>query len=130
MRLTRDAPPSEGGGGRPEELSELDLRAVPLLGMSIAVSDGELRVAQVRLYGDLCLMSAPQLAHTLRSLTEQGVAVIRLNLVGLDLCTAAGIRTLVKGRQRLEARGGRLEIVGAQGVVQRVLELAGDLTPS
>lgn len=82
-------------------------------------ADTEVRVA---LAGELCSASAPTLAATLGELARRPGAHVTVDLSALRLLTAAGVSVLVRARHDLASAGGGLRLVGARGVVARVLD--------
>lgn len=96
-----------------------------LLGVSAVVADRTRPdVANVVLSGALCAASAATLADMLATLVDDGIAHVTVDLTKLKLCTSHGIDVLLGARRRLEGIGGSLRLVGARGVVSRVLAVA------
>ena len=78
-------------------------------------------VCVVSVVGDVDLSTAGRLRDALLSSAAAGHPLV-VDLAGVRFLDAAGISALVSGRQ---ATGGRLRIVGATGVVHRVLSVTG-----
>lgn len=116
--------------GQQDDFAVHDIRGMPLLGMTVVVSDPyHPDLVRVALSGELSMLSAARLESLVDGLTSAGVTV-RLNLCDLSLCTSDGVHALERSCERLEALGGSLELVGAHGVVRGVLDIAGfTITP-
>jgi anti-anti-sigma factor len=111
--------------GEHEGFAVHDIRGIPLLGMTVVVSDPyHPDLVRVALSGELSMRSAARLESLVDGLTGAGVTV-RLNLCDLSSCTSDGLEVLQRTRDRLERLGGSLELVGAHGVVRGVLDMAG-----
>jgi anti-anti-sigma factor len=111
--------------GQREDFAMHDIREVPLLGMTVVLSDPyHPDLVRVALSGELSVLSAGRLESLIDGLAGAGVTV-RLNLYDLSLCTSDGVEVLERTRDRLEDLGGSLELVGAHGVVRQVLDIAG-----
>lgn len=116
------------GGRAPEGFATYDLRRAPVLGMTVVVGDPyHPDLVRIALSGELSRQSAAQLEALVDGLIGAGVTV-RLNLYDLSLCTSRGVAALERIRDRLEALGGSLELVGAHDVVRGVLDIAGFAT--
>ncbi|MCK2215780.1 STAS domain-containing protein [Actinomadura sp. ATCC 31491] len=81
--------------------------------------------AVIRLTGELDLLTRPRLVAACDALLERGIARIVVDAAGLRFCDCAGLSALL-GRQR-EAwrRGGSLLVIGAHGVLARLLAITG-----
>lgn len=88
----------------------------PLL--SITTVDGN-RV--VRGTGDIDLASADEFRDALVAAAADGLPVV-VDLSGVTFLDAAGVSALVAGRI---AAGGRFRLVGATGIVHRILAITG-----
>jgi anti-sigma B factor antagonist len=93
---------------------------IELLGVS---ADGSRIRARVR--GELDLIGVEQAEPVLRDLQRQGARWITLDLSELTFVDGRGVSLLVRLSQDLEARGGRLAVDGARGIVVRLLRLTG-----
>ena len=74
----------------------------------------------VAFHGELDLASAPAAEEAL--VRAAGSAVL-LDLSGLEFLDAAGLRAILRAKQRIEAGGDRLHIRGAKGIVRRIFEV-------
>ena len=104
----------------------------PLLRTGISVADDGGRLhASVDLHGDLCAITTPQLRVHLDRLMDDGVADITVDLSGLRLCTSDGLHLWEETHDRLaREHGGTLCLLGARGVVQRILDRVGAADPT
>lgn len=73
--------------------------------------------------GQLCAFAAPALVRQLRTMVDEGVTRIRVDLSDLSLCTAAGIAAFAGARVRINSLGGTLDLTGAHDIVDRVLTI-------
>jgi anti-anti-sigma factor len=76
----------------------------------------------VRLYGELCMASAPRLLDLTRSLEFQHLV---LDMAGLTLCDSSGINFLIRLQERCDSALRRLTLANASEPVLRVLQVAG-----
>lgn len=97
-----------------------------LLGISTTV-DTSVRpgMARVVLSGELCPATAPTLAAVLDDVTSHEIATIQVDLSAVSFCTSHGVDLLDDARHRMKDGSGNVELVGAHGVVRRVLEASG-----
>lgn len=94
-----------------------------LLGCSLGPVDEVGHAASMRVRGTLCAVTAPEHARLLDELVEQGYVELRVGLDGLLLCTSHGLDLWDDLQHRLDPVGGHVTLVGATGVVRRVLEV-------
>jgi anti-sigma B factor antagonist len=73
--------------------------------------------------GDLDMESAPKLTEAVKTLADQGAALIVLDLTDVSFLDSTGLRAIVSANTVLEAHGGRLMIDGMSGAARRVLEI-------
>ena len=79
---------------------------------------------RVTLRGRLDSVTTPRLDAELAPVLDRPtVTSLVLRLQDLQYISSAGIRCLVRARKVIEARGGRVAIVGAQPSVRKVLEI-------
>lgn len=102
-----------------------------LLGISTTV-DTSVRPGMARLVlsGELCPATAPTLAAVLDDVVCHEIATIQIDLSALSFCMSHGVDLLDDARHRMKDRAGNLELVGAHGVVRRVLEASGVSVPA
>jgi anti-sigma B factor antagonist len=79
----------------------------------------------VRLDGRLDVESAEQLAAAAAEWEVAAGRVAILDLGWLEYLSSSGIRALITVAKTLQAKGARLELAGAQGMVKRVLDVCG-----
>jgi stage II sporulation protein AA (anti-sigma F factor antagonist) len=94
----------------------------PLLSITGRVVDG---VCVISVSGDVDLANSGQLRDALLRSAAAGHPVV-VNLSGVTFLDATGVSALIAGRM---ATGGRFRLVGATGVVHRVLALTGLVEP-
>lgn len=89
--------------------------------------DADMRAgaAEVRVTGDIDLLSARLLSDTLQMLAGTGRRRVRLDLAAVSFCDCAGLRVLLAGHAVLRAAGGALTLTGASPLVRRLLHLTG-----
>lgn len=76
------------------------------------------------LQGRLDTLSTPQLEEALAPILDSPeVASLVFQVEGLEYVSSAGVRALIRAQRALEARGGRVAIVGPQPAVRRVFEI-------
>lgn len=80
----------------------------------------------VRVRGDLDLVSAESFRREVdRQMNERGTQNLLVNLGGVDFLDSAGLGAILGRYKRINARGGRVAIVGANPSIRRVLEISG-----
>ncbi|TDB82366.1 STAS domain-containing protein [Micromonospora sp. KC721] len=80
-------------------------------------------VAEVRVVGEIDVASVGELRAALWAAPAR--PVLRVDLSGVRLLSAAGVRALLAARLRVRARGGELVLVNPDPVVARVLRVTG-----
>lgn len=70
-------------------------------------------------------MSVPAFAGALLAIAEQGTLAVTIDLSDLRFCNVGGLRAMAELAARLQARGGRVEII-EPSLLARMLEI-GDL---
>ncbi|TDB77433.1 STAS domain-containing protein [Micromonospora sp. KC723] len=80
-------------------------------------------VAEVRVVGEIDVASVGELRAALWAAPAR--PVLRVDLSGVRLLSAAGVRTLLAARLRVRARGGELVLADPDPVVARVLRVTG-----
>jgi anti-sigma B factor antagonist len=88
------------------------------------IERGPVRV--VRGTGDIDLANAGEFRAALVAAAGDGLPVV-VDLSDVTFLDAAGVGALAAGRR---AAGGRFRLVGARGVVHRILSLTGFLEPA
>jgi anti-sigma B factor antagonist len=83
--------------------------------------DGSSRT--IRLGGSCDLATAPNLRQTLQTLVPPDVMEVDLDVADLEFIDSTGLGVVLGAMRRLREGGGTLRIVGAQGIVKRVLEI-------
>jgi anti-anti-sigma factor len=91
---------------------------------SIARSDDE-RGVVLALFGELDVISAPELAEQLDALAADACPLVLLELSGLTFVDSAGVSVLVKARHEAEANGRRLILRGATEQMHQVFSVLG-----
>jgi anti-sigma B factor antagonist len=82
-------------------------------------------VVSIALFGELDLATVPTLEHHLATVDVDGVAAIMLDLGGVTFLDCTAVRAFLAARDRAEAKGRRLSLVGANRLARRLLELTG-----
>ncbi|MBM0235391.1 STAS domain-containing protein [Micromonospora sp. STR1_7] len=90
--------------------------------LDVQVNVGD-RVVQVRVAGEVDIATVGAFRSVLWSAPAR--PVLYLELSGLRLLSAAGVRTLLAAHLRVRARGGELVLVDPTPVVARVLRATG-----
>ncbi|MFG1882412.1 STAS domain-containing protein [Micromonospora sp. NPDC049102] len=90
--------------------------------IDVQVSVGD-QVVQVRVAGEVDIATVAAFRSALWSAPAR--PVVQLELSGLRLLSAAGVRTLLAAHLRVRARGGELVVVDPTPVVARVLRATG-----
>ncbi|MET8283046.1 STAS domain-containing protein [Micromonospora sp. NPDC005174] len=90
--------------------------------IDVQVSVGD-QVVQVRVTGEVDIATVAAFRSALWSAPAR--PVVQLELSGLRLLSAAGVRTLLAAHLRVRARGGELVVVDPTPVVARVLRATG-----
>jgi anti-sigma B factor antagonist len=77
------------------------------------------------LFGELDVVSAPELAATLDEVLAQPHARVMLDLNGLRLVDSAGVSVLIRAKQRAEADGRTVVLRRPTEQLERVFALVG-----
>ena len=77
------------------------------------------------LSGELDVVSAPELAHTLDEVLAGPHLRVMLDLNGLSFVDSAGVSVLIKGKQAAEANGRALVLRRPTEQLERVFALVG-----
>jgi anti-sigma B factor antagonist len=77
------------------------------------------------LFGELDVISAPELAEQLDALAAEACPRVLLELSGLTFVDSAGVSVLVKARHEAEAHGRRLILRSATEQVHQVFSVLG-----
>jgi anti-anti-sigma factor len=107
-------------GYRLREVTTVHLYGVRERQLRTAATGGGLVLAgEVDISNDDLVFAAAQAA------TSRASAAFRLDLRGLAFLSVAGCRALEEGTERFRAAGGNVLVVGAGGIVRRVLRAVG-----
>lgn len=85
--------------------------------------DGE--AMRLAVSGEIDLATAPQMQAALKSLAEEGAAVIVVDMGALEFIDASGIGVLLSAAADARAQGHRLVLARVPPLVRRILELVG-----
>ena len=77
------------------------------------------------LFGELDVLSAPELAQMLNDALEQPHARVMLDLNGLRFVDSAGVSVLIRAKQRAQASGRTLVLRRPTEQLERVFALVG-----
>jgi len=77
------------------------------------------------LFGELDVVTAPELQQMLSEVLEQTHARVMLDLNGLSFVDSAGVSVLIKAKQRAEANGRTLVLRRPTEQLERVFSLVG-----
>jgi anti-anti-sigma factor len=77
------------------------------------------------LFGELDVVSAPELERMLSEVLEQPHARVMLDLNGLRFVDSAGVSVLIKAKQRAESNGRTLVLRRPTEQLERVFSLVG-----
>ena len=91
--------------------------------LTIAETAGHAR--HIRVVGDLDVETSTQLAEAIKQLVDTGIALVVLDLVGVNFADSSGLRVIVHAGNQLEDGGGSLIIEGMSPAVERLLQLTG-----
>jgi anti-anti-sigma factor len=84
------------------------------------------RVVTVGVTGEIDLAAGPALeAGIMAGLEELGVDTVLVDLAGVTFLDSSGISVLLKGRRAADSLGRGYRVVGADGIVRKVLDLTG-----
>lgn len=75
--------------------------------------------------GDLDISTVPRLTALVRSAIAAGVAVVRIDLEGVDFMDSTGITALIQASLTLRASGRTLFVSRPRPLVARVIDLCG-----
>ena len=92
--------------------------------LAIAVDASAASEAVVRLTGELDLATGPMLAARLSVLLAEGCDVV-IDLAGLSFMDSSGLSVLIGAHQEAAPHGRIVRLVGATGMVARVLTISG-----
>jgi anti-sigma B factor antagonist len=82
-------------------------------------------VAVVRVAGELDVLGVPLLREGLKSLAEQGIHRVIVDLAELDFVDSTGLGVLIGGLKRMRESDGDLVLKDLRPRVARVFEIAG-----
>jgi anti-anti-sigma factor len=85
--------------------------------------DRESRTGRVRLRGELDLSGVESVTAELDRLADQDLETVQIDASGVTFLDSSGLRALLSGREKLNARGAQLKVVDASLAVTRVLEM-------
>ncbi len=87
--------------------------------------DSRAEQTELKLEGRMDATWSDHVAHALSDCVRDGHHNVVVDMAKVDYISSAGIRILVLYARRLSAIRGRLRVINASSIVQRVLELAG-----
>jgi anti-sigma B factor antagonist len=79
----------------------------------------------LRLAGEMDIATASRLVQVARTLSDQDVRRVRLDLAELHFIDASGLSALVQTRTNVLDQGGRLILYGVRPFVRRLLAITG-----
>jgi anti-anti-sigma factor len=79
----------------------------------------------IRPEGEIDMSNAPVLAAAFAEAVDRHAATLVVDLAEVTYLDSSGIGVLIEALHSIEADGGALRVVGASGIVARVLELSG-----
>ncbi|GAA1801217.1 STAS domain-containing protein [Luedemannella flava] len=79
----------------------------------------------IALDGELDLHSYRDVAELAAQNLTNGHLNVIIDLSRLNFCDSAGLRTFIRHRNNVQAKGGQLILAAPQHVVRRVLEISG-----
>ncbi|MBB5122882.1 STAS domain-containing protein [Streptomyces eurocidicus] len=79
----------------------------------------------IELHGEIDILAEQELGPRVDSLTERFRVDVVIDLRGVTFLDASGLRLLLRARERVLARGGRLRLVRGAPRVFRVLRVTG-----
>lgn len=87
------------------------------------------RTVKAALFGELDQYSAEQIRDELDELLRDGsVSRIEFDLKGVTFMDSAGIGVILGRYKKLVSRGGSMDVINAEGAVERVLRMSGVYT--
>jgi anti-anti-sigma factor len=92
------------------------------LSISIELVDDH---AEVFVAGELDAMTSPVLDDALAALAAKKIAAVIVDVREVSFVDSSGLMAILKGREMLHGLGGGLEVRGATGVVERVIDMTG-----
>ena len=92
--------------------------------LRVAVTSGDSHTV-VALTGESDMYTYDQLRGTLEAEAAKGVALLIVDLSGLEFMDSSGVHVLLDIRVMMNDRGGKLALAQPQGTVARVLNLVG-----
>ncbi len=79
--------------------------------------------AVVRVRGSAGMEEADRFRRQLEELAEQPIAIIALDLAGLEFISSAGLGALISAHKKASPHDGRIRLVNPQPLILRVLEM-------
>jgi anti-anti-sigma factor len=92
--------------------------------LRVSVSGGDSYIV-VTLAGESDVYTYDQLRGTLEAEAAKGVALLIVDLAGLEFMDSTGVQVLLDIRVMMNSRGGKLVLARPQNTVARVLNLVG-----
>lgn len=99
-------------------------RNLELLDIGVACSDG---VAVISIAGELDVSNHHRLTKCLSDVSDAGATEVILDVEQLTFMDSAGLAALLASHGRMEAAGGSFSILGPMHIVQRILEMSGQV---
>jgi anti-anti-sigma factor len=87
--------------------------------------DEATRTARVALGGELDLNGVDAVTTEFDELAEQHVDTVLVDASGLTFLDSSGLRALLAGRERLQAKQVQLRVVNASPAIARLLDMTG-----
>ena len=82
-------------------------------------------IVKITLAGRMDIAGAQQVDPAFAELTAPPRRRVIVDLAGVNFLTSAGIRTLIVNAKALRPQGGKMVLLNPNGIISRVLELAG-----
>jgi anti-anti-sigma factor len=86
---------------------------------------GDGRTGRLLLDGELDLHGVDAVSTALDQLADSDITVIEVDASRLTFLDSSGLRVLLAGRERLQAKGGQLRVVNPSASIVRVLDMTG-----
>ncbi|HVY71605.1 MAG TPA: STAS domain-containing protein [Verrucomicrobiae bacterium] len=85
--------------------------------------EGDVLVLTVK--GDLNSHTSPQFEQVLLPAIDSGQSLVLIDAAGMNYISSAGLRVILKARQKLAPKKGKMAICSLPPMVQDVFEMAG-----
>ena len=84
----------------------------------------KLRPNVLQLEGEIDLHVSPEVAESLRSMTEKKPKVLVVDLAKTTYLDSSGLAVLIEGMQNVQEYGGKFALANVQESVQHIFEIA------